>query len=42
MKLPSQNAILGAALGVILAGLALKYGGHLPVLRDARQGIVGG
>lgn len=27
------------AAGVIAAGLVLHYGGHLPVLADARSGL---
>ena len=37
----NQSAVVSTVLGVLLAGLALRYMGNLPVLKDARLGFDG-
>jgi hypothetical protein len=40
VKKDATQALLVAA-GVILAGLVLRFGGRLPLIADAREGLGG-
>ena len=40
MKL-NQNVIVSTAIGVLLAGLAMRFGRNVPGLKDARLGFDG-
>ena len=37
----NQSAVVSTVIGVLIAGLALRYAGNLPVIRDARLGYDG-
>ena len=40
MKL-NQSYIVSTAIGVLIAGLVLRFGGNMPGIRDARLGFDG-
>ncbi len=42
MNKSMQTAVIGTVLGGLALGLAFKYLGSQPVIRDARQGYQGG
>lgn len=37
----NQSAVVSAAIGVLLAGLVLRFGGNLPGIKEARFGFDG-
>ncbi len=37
----TASAVVGSAIGVLVAGLALYYLGKFPVIEDARKGFDG-
>ena len=37
----NQSAVASTVIGVLIAGLVLRFGGNLPGIRDARFGFDG-
>ena len=37
----NQSYVISAAVGVLIAGLVLRFGGNIPGIRDARLGFDG-
>lgn len=41
MNKTMQTAVIGTIVGTMALGLIFKYGGSLPIVKDAREGLGG-